>query len=295
MGPFAKGLRLSEFMAFTTSRSRQTGNSAAEAGVKEPNLTDTGVGRTGRTPAKKAVILAAGSGTRLRVGGRASPKPLVKVLGVSLLERQLQCLTRLIHLDEVIVVLGCEADAVRERIKHSGPWPFIVRTVDNTDWARGNGTSLYSAKDWVEGEGFFVLMVDHMFEPETLESFAAKAGGEPALSVSNGSGPTIDLDDATKVRVDEQGRIREISKALSKFTTAVDMGLFYLDGRIFPALERAFREGEHSLTSGVQRLIAETPLLAVPSSDAWFDIDTIDDFRHAERHLLRKIQSASDA
>jgi choline kinase len=259
-------------------------------------LTDTGAGRTGRTPAKKAVILAAGSGTRLRVGGRASPKPLVEVLGVSLLERQLQCLTRLIHLDEVIVVLGCEADAVRERIEHSGPWPFIVRAVDNADWACGNGTSLYSAKDWVEGEGegFFVLMADHMFEPETLERFAAKAGGEPALSVSNGSDPKIDLDEATKVSVDEQGRIREISKTLSEFT-AVEMGLFYLDDQIFPALERAFREGEHTLTSGVQRLIAETPLLAVLSSDAWFDIDTIDDLRHAERHLLRKIQSPSDA
>ena len=139
-------------------------------------MTETGAGRTGRTPAKKAVILAAGSGTRLRVGGRASPKPLVEVLGVSLLERQLQCLTRLIHLDEVIVVIGCEADEVRERIEHSGPWPFIVRTVENADWARGNGTSLYSAKDRVEGEGFFVLMADHMFEPETLESFAEKAG-----------------------------------------------------------------------------------------------------------------------
>ena len=64
--------------------------------------------------------------------------------------------------DEVIVVLGCEADAVRDRIKHSGPWPFIVRTVDNTDWARGNGTSLYSAKDWVEGDHLETRIYDEV-------------------------------------------------------------------------------------------------------------------------------------
>ncbi|MFQ5915149.1 MAG: NTP transferase domain-containing protein [Nitrospinota bacterium] len=241
----------------------------------------------------KAVILAAGSGSRLRKLHRSPVKPLVKVLGVTLVERQLRALTNLAGLDEVIVVVGCEADAVRDRIERSAPWPFVVRAVENPDWERGNGDSLYAAKEWVEGENFFVLMVDHLFEPGTIERFAAEAGEGPGLAVSTGRIQTLNLDDATKVRIDDCGRIRALGKDLADFT-AVEMGLFQLDGRIFPALERAFQEGEYSLTSGVQRFVEKSPLCAVPLSCSWFDIDTRQELRQAEGYLLSQIPSGRD-
>ncbi len=256
----------------------------------EGGFTEGGTQRDERPRARKAVVLAAGPGSRLSGSGPLSPKPLVKLLGVSLLERQLRCLAQLSELDEVIVVVGSEGDVVRDRLERSGPWPFALSAVENPDWAQGNGTSLYAAKKWVDGENFYVLMVDHLFEPGTLEKFAAEVGGGLALSVSNGGGHALRLGDATKVRIDDQGLIRAIGKDLADFR-AVDMGLFHLDGRIFQSLEQAFQEGEHSLTSGVQRLIAQSPLRAVPSPFTWFDIDTSEDFRHAERHLLRRIPS----
>jgi CDP-L-myo-inositol myo-inositolphosphotransferase len=242
---------------------------------------------------RKAVVLAAGAGTRLRKSRGLSPKPLLKILGVSLLERQLRGLAELEGMEEVIVVVGSQGEVLCDWLNQSGPWPFELRCVENPDWEKGNGTSLYAARAFLEGENFYVLVADHVFEPGTLEEFAAKVGGGPALSVANGQRQTLDLEDATKVEIDSEGLIQGISKDLVDFD-AIDMGLFQLDGRIFHALEQAFRNGEYSLTAGVQLLLAKTPLRAVPSSFVWFDIDTETDFRHAERFLLNQIPSERD-
>ena len=102
-----------------------------------------------REKTRKAVILAAGAGTRLRKSRGLSPKPLLKILGVSLLERHLRGLAELAGMEEVIVVVGSQAEILCDWLKQSGPWPFEVRCVKNSDWERGNGTSLYAARDFV--------------------------------------------------------------------------------------------------------------------------------------------------
>ncbi len=128
-----------------------------------------------RGKTRKAVILAAGAGTRLRKSRGLSPKPLLKILGVTLLERQLRGLAELAGMEEIIVVVGSQAEILCDWLKKSGPWPFELRCVINSDWERGNGTSLNAARDFVEGENFYVLAADHVFEPGTLEEFGAKA------------------------------------------------------------------------------------------------------------------------
>ncbi len=249
--------------------------------------------RQERGGTKMAVVLAAGCGSRLWSQRRLPPKPLVRVLGVSLLERQLRGLSRLPGLEEVIVVIGHEAEVVRQWLERSGPWPFVLRTVENPEWEKGNGTSLDAVKDLVDGQGFFVLMVDHLYEPSTLEIFVNEVRGDLALAVSVEQDHILDLDDATKVQIDESKTVRAIGKNLSDFN-AVEIGLFRLDGRIFDCLKQAFHAGKYNLVTGVQHLIAETPLRAVPSPCPVFDIDTWQDLRHAERHLMRQIPSGRD-
>jgi CDP-L-myo-inositol myo-inositolphosphotransferase len=236
---------------------------------------------------KKAVVLAAGPGTRLQDFGLELPKPLVKILGVNLLERQLRCLASIKEIGEVIVVIGCSSKAVKDGIDALGEWRFVLRVVENSKWQLGNGTSLEAARGVLEGCPFFVLMVDHVFDPITLEHFAKECGSDLALSVFEGEDERLDLDEATKVWVDGEGFVRKIGKELKKFT-GVDMGLFSLDERIFPALKYAFQDGDYSLTGGVNRLIAKSSLHAMLTRDTWFDIDTNDDYRHALQHLKSK-------
>ena len=86
-----------------------------------------------------AVILAAGEGSRLKCHGNVTPKPALKLLGLSLAERTItSCMAAGIR--RFLVVLGHSADQVRE------PYQAIaarrqcdVEFVTAQDWKLGNG------------------------------------------------------------------------------------------------------------------------------------------------------------
>ena len=63
----------------------------------------------------RGIILAAGKGSRLNGTAGESPKCLVKVGGVTLIERQIRALRRA-GIDDIAVVVGCQAERVRARL-----------------------------------------------------------------------------------------------------------------------------------------------------------------------------------
>jgi CTP:molybdopterin cytidylyltransferase MocA len=78
-----------------------------------------------------AIVLAAGGGSRFGGG-----KLLVKLGGRSIIEAVLHNL-REAPVDEAIVVVGADAERLREICKRYG-----VRIVDNDEWERGQSTSV---------------------------------------------------------------------------------------------------------------------------------------------------------
>ena len=72
----------------------------------------------------QAVILAAGEGRRLRPLTLEIPKPLVKVNGKSLLERNMDHLDGLV--DEIVLVIGYKGDMIKEKFgDHYGRMKLI--------------------------------------------------------------------------------------------------------------------------------------------------------------------------
>ena len=102
-----------------------------------------------------AVVLAAGASSRM-----GSPKALLPVEGVTFIERIVRAFERT-DVDRTLVVLGHNADAMREAIAYLG-----VDTVVNPDYARGQLSSLHTAIRALEGEpveAILVHLVDHPF------------------------------------------------------------------------------------------------------------------------------------
>ncbi|MDP4007342.1 MAG: NTP transferase domain-containing protein, partial [bacterium] len=60
----------------------------------------------------QAVIIAAGKGMRMRPLTLNLPKPLLRVMGKSILERNLEQLQGLV--DEVILVIGYKGEAIKK-------------------------------------------------------------------------------------------------------------------------------------------------------------------------------------
>jgi choline kinase len=241
------------------------------------------------TKGSKGIILAAGKGARLNGGESNVPKCLLTIGGRTLLERQIAAL-RNHGIDDITVVIGCEADRVR-RSCGSG-----VAFLENARFAQTN--SLYSL--WLARplllDGFVVLNCDVLFHPQLLADLLT-AQHEDCLLVSYFDRDAIFGDEEMKVRV-RRGAVVEISKAIDPAQSdAENVGIarFGRDGA-----QLLVREMDRLVSAGAlkewaprafQEFAAKRPLHAIGTRGLpWIEIDFPEDYRRAMTEILPQIE-----
>ena len=235
-------------------------------------------------PIRDAVILAAGNGDRFKNSHHHS-KLLHPVLGQPLILRTLEAAAEA-GLTSLNVVLGYEADRVRAVIEAHRIPGTSMRFIYNPDWHLENGLSALKARGVCDRGRFALLMGDHLFDPPVLRRLAGLKSAEEDCLLGVDASPVdpVFADEATKVQL-EGDRVVRIGKSLERWD-ALDTGLFVFTPAIFTALDEACREGQTTLSAGVQRLAARRLMRGVPTGGAsWFDVDTIDDLQVAESML----------
>ncbi|HEX8527828.1 NTP transferase domain-containing protein [Allosphingosinicella sp.] len=236
----------------------------------------------------KCLIIAAGQGSRLR--SLAPSKPLAPVAGRPLIEHVIRT-AQAAGATEFVVATGYEARGVEDFLESLAAAEGLpIRSVRNDEWERPNGLSVLAAEPQLEGE-FLLLMADHLFDPELLKALieADMGGASLMLAVDYGiDNPLIDLDDATKVEVDEAGRIRRLGKTLERYN-AIDTGLFRAGPSLVEAIRLSVeRGGQGSLSEGVQLIADQGSALALDGRGRWWlDVDDPKAHRLAEEHFRR--------
>ncbi len=237
-----------------------------------------------RRKVERAIVLAAGTGSRL-VQGEAYPKPLKRVSGAPLLVRILRTLQDE-GIREAVIVIGHLGAELRRALLAEPSLALELTFVENERYALKNGVSLLAARDHVV-PGTLLTMADHLYSPEIVRRLRALdlPRGTSALAVDFDIERCFDLDDATKVRV-EQGRIADIGKEIAEYN-AVDTGVFRIDAGLVDELSRIFeRTGDCSLSDGVRALAAKGRFVACDAGDArWIDVDTPAAMQRAEAML----------
>lgn len=153
----------------------------------------------------RAVILAAGSGSRLRPVIGPYPKCLANVGGLTLLERQLEAL-RAHGMGAITVVVGYRRDAIEPVCGRD------VHFIYNPDYATTNSLySLWLARDLLS-DGFVVMNSDVLFHPHLLTRLLASSHDD-ALLVARREEETRYSDEEMKVHV-RNGCVAAIDKAL---------------------------------------------------------------------------------
>lgn len=243
----------------------------------------------------RAVILAAGEGSRMNGAGSDEHKALRKILGISIIERGILAL-RDAGVRHIVVVVGYAGDKVRHALGDGSRLGVSIEYVENRVWRRGNGTSVYAARNTVGNDEFIVAMADHWYEPEIAKLLVANsgAGAVSKLCVDLDTGSPLRADEATRVQVIADGSIAQVGKELSEFN-AIDCGLFLFNRDIFGALQQGFASGEYELGAAANRL-ASTGRLEMVDVEGffWEDVDTEDELKSASRKLRRSLPGSDD-
>lgn len=214
----------------------------------------------------QAIVLAAGSGTRLR--DAAPIKPLAEVAGKPLLAHVIERLVRA-GVGEAIAVVGYEAAKIREALA-GADLGCSIRFVDNPRWQESNGVSVLSAAPFVTGRAL-LTMSDHLADPALYARVAAAGQGDlTVLGVDRRLGhPWIDEQDVTRVATDGES-IVGIGKLLAVYD-CYDTGVFSVAPPLFDTLRAA---PNPSLSDGMRALGASgrAGIVDVSGLD-WLDVD----------------------
>lgn len=234
------------------------------------------------------VVLAAGRSERLSSLTGGDSKALLRIGGVSLVERAVRGLLR-VGLQRVIVMVGYRAGVVAALIDHLGL--EAVQAAFAEGWEAGNGASLAAAEQYVGGEPTFLLVTaDHIFGEGSLDKLARSNG--PAALIDHAPEPDV-WQEGTRVQLRGDLAIG-FSKTLD--TPAIDCGAFVLPRKVFDAQRRAAQAGDTSLAGAISTLAMTSAIRAVPlERQSWcVDVDTPADARRAQVALRRSLAQTSD-
>jgi choline kinase len=237
----------------------------------------------------KGVILAAGKGSRLNGTAGDKPKCLIELGGMTLLERQIHALEHA-GIDDIVVVVGCQADRVR-RACGSG-----ITYVENGRFSETNSLySLWTARALLS-QGFVVLNCDVLFHPALLDDLLAthldaallidfrEPGDEPLgdeeMKVKVRSGLVVDMSktmDPAEADGENVGIVKFGPKSAPHLVSILER--LVAANRLRDWAPRAFREFARSRS-----------LHAVSTAGhPWIEIDFPEDYRRAVREILPAI------
>ena len=242
----------------------------------------------------KAIILAAGMGTRLRPETYKVPKCLVNVAGKPILYYQLKAF-ELAKAEKVIIVTGYLMPKVREFIKNID-LGIPIELVENKQYDRTNNMfSLKLALDKLKeknelNDTFFICNGDVIFEKDLIID-----------AVTNSRGNTIFIDrsqylsESMKVTINQSEEISDISKSISQSDySGVSIDLYRFDSEGIKKLKEVvdyfINRGEKNLWTevAIQKLVQDKILTIYPKDITgyiWWEIDTFSDVKRAEWRL----------
>lgn len=237
----------------------------------------------------KGIILAAGKGSRLNGTAGDKPKCLVELGGMTLIERQIGVLERA-GLDEIVVVVGCQADRVRAACGES------VTYVENSRFAETNSLySLWTARALLY-EGFVVLNCDVLFHPVLLDDLLATHHDAALLIGYREPGQPSFGDEEMKVKV-RGDRVLDISKTMDPADAdGENLGIVKFGPQSAPhlvsILDRLVAAGglRDWAPKAFREFAQDRPLHAVGTGGRpWIEIDFPEDYQRAAREVLPAI------
>ncbi len=235
----------------------------------------------------RAVVLAAGRGTRMKGLTQRCPKPMLPLAGRPMLAHQLERLAAA-GVREACIVIGYRGEMISDYFAGQPPrgirLTYVVQATPD-----GTGSATLLAREFAAGGPFLMTFGDIIVEPRVYSELARLAeDSEMALALTR-------VDDPYRggaVYV-EGGRVVKIVEKPAKGTSTTNYlcaGVYVFTDAIFADLERLepSTRGEYDLTDAISAAVrrgATVRYSEVPGF--WRDVGRPEDLQPASEHVFK--------
>ena len=236
----------------------------------------------------KAMIFAAGLGTRLRPLTDNKPKALVEVAGKTLLQRAIEKVSEA-GFREIVVNIHHFGDQIIDFLKKNNNFGLDIRVSDERDELLDTGGGILKAKPWLDvSEPFLVYNVDVLssldlrrlvewhHEHKALATLVVRKRDTARYLLFD---KEMQLSGWTNIQTGEIKMSREIP-ATEMFAFS---GIHIIEPSVFPLITET---GKFSIIPMYLRLAAQNPIYGFEdTSDLWMDLGKLEQLELAEKML----------
>ncbi len=211
----------------------------------------------------KAVVLAAGKGTRLGPFTVSQPKVMIEVANKPILEYVVDSLVGN-GIRDIVMVVGYKKEKIMSHFEDGGNFGAEIEYVEQKKQL-GTAHALHTAKDSVDDE-FIMLPGDNIIDPTTVSDLMEKKKGISVVITES------EYPSKYGVVVLSGGNIKEIvEKPKEEVSNLISTAICSFEPSVFDKLDSLMKEGKYDITDLIQILVSETNVKGIFTTGMWAD------------------------
>ncbi|TLZ84991.1 MAG: glucose-1-phosphate thymidylyltransferase [Methanobacteriota archaeon] len=240
----------------------------------------------------KAVVLAAGEGTRMRPLTANLPKPLLPVAGKPFLRHTLEAL-RSAGISQVAVLIGWQGHRIRESLGDGEALGLSITYEEQTE-RLGTAHAIGCMRSHVTGS-FLSVNGDVVVSGAALAAMIAHHGKvrAPVIALAEVSNPqsfgVVEVNDGKVTGLEEKPRRPK--------SNLINAGIYIFDEDIFPLIDKTPKSprGEYEITDTIRELMEKQDVYGFRLPGEWIDVGRPWDLLRANAALLAPLKGANHA
>lgn len=231
-------------------------------------------------------IIAAGEGSRLVQEGIKTPKPLIKIQGIPLIDRLIQLFLNN-EATSISIIVNEEMTEVQKHLQKLNlqiPLNICIKSTPSSMH------SFYELSRYIQGDKLCLTTVDTIFKEDEFKQYIAQFLSD---NQSDGLMAVTDYIDDEKplyIDVDSDLRIRNFHDTWEPGCKYISGGIYCLKQNAIGILEEAIKSGVSRMRNYQKRLVQEGMLLKAYPFKKIIDVDHAEDIQKAEYFLKTNIE-----
>jgi UDP-N-acetylglucosamine diphosphorylase/glucosamine-1-phosphate N-acetyltransferase len=234
----------------------------------------------------KALILAAGEGTRLRPLTTNIPKPLLMVAGKPYLGHLFQAL-KLSGIEEIVLLVGWKSNRIKEYFGDGSEWGYQITYLEQIE-RLGTANAIGMSANTMDDD-FMCINGDVLISQQDIAA-TLKMHAETKGTVMG----AVEVEEPSRFGVIEEQNgkmMRIIEKPKEPPTNLINAGLFIFTPKIFDLIARTPRSarGEYEITDTLNMLASQEDIHILRLKDYWMDVGRPWDLLKANELLMSRM------